>query len=58
MGRYGWTFTVVKYPIFTLGCIYAPNYKTARNAFFKMVSSILKEYEIGIPIFGGDLMEQ
>jgi hypothetical protein len=41
--------------IFTLVCIYAPNCKTARNAFFKKVSSILKEYGTGIPILGGGL---
>ena len=39
--------------IFTLVCIYAPNCKTARNAFFKKVSSILKEYGTGIPVLGG-----
>ena len=39
--------------IFTLVCIYAPNCKTARNAFFKKVSSILKEYGTGKPILGG-----
>ena len=43
--------------IFTLVCIYAPNCKTARNAFFKKVSSILKEYGTGIPILGGDFNE-
>jgi hypothetical protein len=30
---------------------------TARNAFFKKVSSILKEYGTGIPILGGDFNE-
>jgi len=40
--------------ILTLVCIYAPNCKTARNAFFKKVSSILKEYRTGILILGGD----
>ena len=39
--------------ILTLVCIYAPNCKTARNAFFKKVSSIVKEYGTGIPILGG-----
>jgi hypothetical protein len=38
--------------IFTLVCIYAPNCKTARNAFFKKVSSIWKAYGTGIPILG------
>ena len=38
--------------IFTVVCIYAPNCKTARNTFFKRVSSILKEYGAGIPILG------
>ena len=36
--------------IFTLVCIYAPNCKTARNAYLKKVCSILKEYVTGIPI--------
>ena len=43
--------------IFTLVCIYAPNCKTARNAFFKKVGSILKEYGTGIPILGRDFNE-
>jgi exonuclease III len=34
--------------ILTLVCMYAPNCKTARNAFFKKVSSIWKEYRTGI----------
>jgi hypothetical protein len=36
--------------IFILVCIHAPNCKTVRNAFFKKVNSILKEYGTGIPI--------
>ena len=43
--------------IFTLVCISAPNYKTAKNAFFKKVRSNLKEYGTGIPILGGDFNE-
>ena len=43
--------------ILTWVCIYAPNCKTARNAFFKKVSSILKEYRTGIPILGGNFKE-
>ena len=40
--------------IFSLLCLYAPNCKTSRNAFFKKVNSMLKEHGIGIPILGGD----
>jgi hypothetical protein len=38
--------------IFTLVCIYAPNYRSSRNSFFKNT-----EHGIGIPIVGEDFNE-
>ena len=38
--------------IFTLVCIYPPNYRSSRNAFFKNT-----EHGIGIPIVGEDFIE-
>ena len=43
--------------IFTLVCMYAPNYRSSRNAFFKKVSDKIQEHCIGIPIVGGDFNE-
>ena len=43
--------------IFTLVCIYAPNCKTARNAFFKKVSSIFERIRDWDTNIGGDFNE-
>ena len=43
--------------IFTLVCIYAPNCRSSRSSFFKMVSDKIQEHGIGIPIIGGDFNE-
>ena len=43
--------------IFTLVCIYAPNYRSSRNAFLKQVSDKIQEHGIGIPIVGEDFSE-
>ena len=40
--------------IFSLICLYAPNYQKSCNIFFKKVNSYLNEYGNGIPILEGD----
>ena len=53
-GRYILLNVKLEDTVFSLICIYAPNCKTSRNAFFKKVSSFIQENWMGIPIVGGD----
>lgn len=40
--------------VFTLVCIYAPNDRKQRNAYFKRVNTMVKDNSLGIIVMGGD----